>query len=88
MTRFTITARPLALLAATGLVVAAASPAMARTGKGPATITVSAKTVQDGASRLCMPKTTLGNKADRAMPETICQTRAEWEAAGVTFKVK
>ncbi|MEH3158045.1 MAG: hypothetical protein PGN08_03410 [Sphingomonas taxi] len=88
MTRFTTTARPLALLAAAGLFAAAASPAMARTGKGPATITLSAKTAQDGASRLCMPKTTLGSKAERSMPDTICQTRAEWEAAGVTFKVK
>jgi hypothetical protein len=87
MTRFTSTARHLALFATLGLCAAAASPAMARTS-GPATVTVTSKAVEDSASRLCMPKTTLGNKAERNMPETICQTRAEWEAAGVTFKVK
>jgi len=85
MTR-SIFIRPLTLLAAAGL-VAAGSPALAR-NTGPATVTVTASAAPDATSRLCMPKSTLGNKATRSMPDTICQTRAEWEAAGVTFKVK
>ncbi|WP_293876276.1 MULTISPECIES: hypothetical protein [unclassified Sphingomonas] len=80
--------RSIALLATAGLIATgSASSAFAR-GKGPAKITLSAKTAPDPTSRMCMPKTTLGNTATREMPDTICQTRAEWETAGVTFVIK
>ena len=80
--------RSIALLVSAGLIAGgSASGALAR-GKGPAKVTLSAKAAPDATSRLCMPKTTLGNVATREMPETICQTRAEWEAAGVTFILK
>ena len=87
MSRFAITARPLALFAVAGLTLAAGSPALART-KGPATITLTKKTAPEATSRLCMPKSTLGNKAEAAMPETICQSRTDWETAGVKFIIK
>lgn len=87
MNRFAINARPLAVIAAAGLALAAGSPALART-KGPATITLSKTAAPEATSRLCMPKSTLGNKADPTMPETICQSRTDWETAGVKFIIK
>lgn len=78
----------IALIATAGLIATGATSTAFARGKGPAKITLTAKAAQDPASRLCMPKTTLGNTATREMPETICQTRADWETAGVTFVVK
>ena len=88
MSHSTSLRRSVALIATAGLIATGvAAPALART-KGPAKITLTAKAAQDPAGRLCMPKTTLGKTATREMPETICQTRADWETAGVTFVVK
>jgi hypothetical protein len=89
----TMTYRSIATRAATATIASAllaaafATPALARS-KGPATITLTAKMQENKEGRLCMPKTTLGNKATKAMPDTLCQTRADWEAQGVTFVVK
>ncbi len=85
---YTSARRSLALLATAGLIATGATSTAFARGKGPATITLTAKAAADPAGRLCMPKTTLGNTATREMPDTICQTRAEWETAGVTFIVK
>jgi len=75
------------MLATAGFVATAAlSPAMA--AEKSRTITLPASAVKDETSRLCMPREMLGAKADRTMPNTICQTRSEWEAAGVVIKVK
>ena len=80
-------ARTVTTMMATALVAAASSPALARS-KGPATVTMTAKALASTDGRLCMPKTTLGNKATKDMPVTLCQTRADWEAQGVTFIAK
>ncbi|WP_447413163.1 hypothetical protein, partial [Clostridium perfringens] len=76
-----------ALVTTALLATTIAAPALART-KGPATITMSAKMMDNKEGRLCMPKTTLGNKATKEMPDTLWQTRSDWEAQGVTFVVK
>ncbi|MBI0476735.1 hypothetical protein D9601_15400 [Sphingomonas sp. MA1305] len=86
MTR-TAFARPALFAAAIALAAGASAPAFARS-KAPATITMTAKMMDNKEGRLCMPKTTLGSKATKDMPQTLCQTRADWEAQGVTFVVK
>lgn len=69
-----------ALLAAVALSTAA--PALARADK-PVTVRLPASSLKDPAARLCMPKSTLRAPA-ADQPATICQTQAEWSAAGVT----
>ena len=76
-----------AMLAIAGFVATAAlSPASA--ADKPRTITLPASAIKDETSRVCMPRDMLGPKADRTLPNTICQTKSEWEAAGVVIKVK
>lgn len=83
-----IICRSLTTLAIAGMLTAGTvAPAFARKN-GPAKITLTAKVAEQSAGRLCMPKTTLGKTATREMPDTICQSRAEWEAAGVVFVIK
>lgn len=72
-----------ALAAALGLVAGAgmgiAAPAAA---KKPRPVVIAANVFKDDSTKLCMP-----SPADRHA-RTLCQTRAEWEAQGVTFRVK
>ena len=88
---FTLTARNMISIAistalAASLATIAAAPAIAR--KGPPTVTISSRVFQDAASKLCMPKTTLGPAAPKDLPATLCQTKAEWEAQGLVFVIK
>lgn len=76
-----------AMVATAGFVATAAlSPATA--AEKPRTVTLPASAIKDETSRVCMPREMLGPKADRTLPKTICQTRSEWEAAGVVINVK
>ncbi|RXD03708.1 hypothetical protein EQZ23_15450 [Sphingomonas sp. UV9] len=80
--------RPAALLVASlGAVGGAAAPAFA-TGDKPISVTLPASVFKDDTSRVCMPRTILGRKADKTLPETICETRSEWNARGVLIRTK
>lgn len=69
-----------------GLVAASlASPALAR-GKTN-TVTVPASVMKDATSRVCMPSS-MAKDAERGGPATLCQTRDEWAASGVTIVTK
>lgn len=77
------TIRRVALAAAAVALLPTAAPALARTKK-PTTIRLPASTLKDPTARLCMPKSVIV-KPDAALPNTICQTKDEWAAAGVTI---
>lgn len=61
-----------------------AAPALAKSAKP---IRLPARSLQDPAARLCMPKSVLAKPAADT-PATICQTRDAWAAAGVTFEAR
>lgn len=77
--RFVLTAAALAVLPI-------ATPALARSSK-PSVIRLPASLLKDPAARLCMPKTVLPTRAADT-PATVCQTQAEWAAAGVTIAAR
>lgn len=79
MTQFSFV-RSAALVAVFGL-AAATQPALAK--KAPS-VTLPAAAVKDPAGKLCMPRSVLGGSDST----TVCQTRAEWEAQGLTIIVK
>ena len=76
-----------ALLATAAAATVALSPlaggAQTRGGK-PKTVQMRADHLRDPAAKLCMPKSVLG-KPPAGTPNTICQTQAEWTAAGITI---
>lgn len=80
MTRFP---RRVALSAAALALLPLAGPALARTAK-PTTVKLPASLLADPAARLCMPKSMLSKDAAAGQPDTVCQTRDAWTAAGVT----
>lgn len=87
MTNFTTRfARPLALAAAASALLPVATPALARSSK-PTTIKLPASSLKDPAARLCMPKSVIRDAA-ADLPNTICQTQADWAAAGVTIEAR
>ena len=54
----------------------------------PKPVTISAATFATPESRLCMAAEPLGLKVDKGQPKVMCMVRSEWEAKGVTFKIK
>jgi hypothetical protein len=76
-------------LAAAAAALAFAAPAIAAEPSAkPVELTISSKAFATPESRLCMPKESVGKGRDKALPKTMCHTRAEWEAMGVTFKTR
>ena len=69
-------------------VLAMATPAAAKTKP----VTVPAAVFKTADSKLCMPRHILKPFADKAtlkaLPDTLCATRAEWEQRGLTFMIK
>lgn len=57
-------------------------------GDKPISVTMPASVFKDDTTRVCMPRTVLGRKANKALPATICETRAEWSARGVNIVTK
>ena len=57
-------------------------------GVKPISVTLPASVFKDDTSRVCMPRTVLGRKVDKTLPETICETRSQWSARGVTIITK
>jgi hypothetical protein len=75
--------------ALTGLALAAiaiAAPAQAKKADKPVEVTITDKTFPETASRMCMPRTVIDKSRKSDLPKTLCHTREEWEAKGVTFK--
>jgi hypothetical protein len=75
------------IFAVSGALIAAASPALADTGRAPAEPTTSANTAGSGgkaatksaaSQRYCVKETNL----DSRIPRRTCQTRDEWLAQG------
>ncbi|MES2336760.1 MAG: hypothetical protein V4537_01535 [Pseudomonadota bacterium] len=81
-------ARLLTIAAGLGLVAGAAAPAFAAKRGKPTTVTVPAAALKDATSKLCMPRTALPGKEDKALPQTLCLTQEEWSAKGLTIVVK
>ena len=84
----TLTFRPAALLAASIIALGGISAPAFATGDKPISVTMPASVFKDDTSRVCMPRTILGRKVDKTLPETICETRSEWSARGVTIVTK
>jgi hypothetical protein len=57
-------------------------------GAKPISVTLPASVFKDDTSRVCMPRTVLGREVDKTLPETICETRSQWSARGVTIITK
>lgn len=76
------------VIATLGVLGTAAMPVTAAPSAKPIEVTISSKVFATPASRMCMPKAQIGKHDDKSLPKTMCLTRAEWEAMGVTFKVK
>lgn len=70
-------------LAAAAFTLPLAAPAMARSSK-PTTVKLPASLLKDPAARLCMPKSVLATST-KEQPDTLCQTQADWAAAGITI---
>ena len=73
----------IALIAAAVALFPVATQASARAPK-PTTIKLPASSLKDPAARLCMPKSVMRD-APADTPNTVCQTQAEWTAAGVNI---
>ncbi|RDE07075.1 hypothetical protein [Sphingomonas aracearum] len=74
-------------LAATALLsagLALSAPAFAKTR----VITLPSTTFKTPETKLCMLAESAGIKVEKGAPKTMCLTRADWEAQGVTFKLK
>ncbi len=71
------------VLFAAGIAALPATAVLARSDK-PVTVRLPASSLKDPAARLCMPKTILRSPA-ADQPSTLCQTQAEWSAAGVSI---
>ncbi|MDE0880740.1 MAG: hypothetical protein OSB00_19090 [Sphingomonas bacterium] len=76
------------VLATSLSVVTLASPAFAKTKP----VVVPASVFANEDSKLCMPRTALSALVDKktlkTMPETICETKTDWESRGLEFKLK
>lgn len=76
------------VLALTLSAAALASPAFAKTK--PVVVPASVFAKED--SKLCMPRTVLAAVTDKnalkALPQTICDTKAGWEERGLAFTLK
>ena len=74
----------LAITTAATLVAGAAAPAYAADAK-PVTIKMPAAALTDPAAKLCMPRELIDKSKHSDLPKTVCQTRDDWAAAGVTI---
>ena len=72
-------------LALTGLGALLATSAAAAK---PIVVKLPASALKDDTSRVCMPRTILGRKADKSLPATMCHTRDECTTQGVTIVTK
>jgi hypothetical protein len=79
MTRFT--ALTAAALAAATLT---AAPALAKSKA----VTLPATAFKSADTKLCMTAESVGIKLEKGAPKTMCLTRTDWEAQGVTFNLK
>lgn len=86
MTTISLSARALTSLALAAFAIAA--PAQAKKADKPVEVTITEKTFPDATSRMCMPRTMIDKSRKSDLPKTMCHTREEWEAKGVTFKTK
>lgn len=86
MTTTSFSARALTSLALAA--VAIASPALAKEAAKPVEITINERSFPETTSRMCMPRTVIDKSRKSDLPKTLCHTREEWEAKGVTFKTK
>ncbi len=75
------------LAASIAALTGVSAPAYAA-GEKPILIKMPASVFKDDTSRVCMPRTVLGRKVDKTLPETICETRSEWSTRGVTIVTK
>ena len=80
--------RPAILLVASVVAIGSAAASAFAAGDKPISVTLPASVFKDDTSRVCMPRTVLGRKVDKTLPETICETRSEWSARGVTIVTK
>lgn len=81
MTRFSIVIRATALAA---VALTASVPAFAKNKA----VTVPATVFRTADSKLCMGAEAVGIKVAKGQPRTMCLTRADWEAQGVTINLK
>lgn len=79
--------RPMALVAAIGFVATGAS-AQAATPPKEIKVTMPASALADSGKKLCISKMVFPPKRRSGQPETICQTRDEWQAQGVSIVAK
>ena len=82
-----IASTALTAVAAGALFSAAAAPAFASDAK-PVTITMPAAALVNPDAKLCMPRTVIDKSKHSDLPKTVCQTRDEWAAQGVTIVAK
>jgi hypothetical protein len=82
--------RSLGVFAGASLLAAgAASPTIAAASAAkPVTIQVPATAFPEPSSKLCMQRTMTGKSRKSHLSKTVCQTREEWSAQGVTFVLK
>jgi hypothetical protein len=88
MSLFTRFAGATFALAATATLVTATTAQARQHHAQPVTVQMSADALTDPDAKLCLPRGLVDTSKNPDQPNTLCQTRDEWAAQGVTIVAK